>query len=348
MQGKQVLDGRNNVTDGEHQFGAIGRGVNSQLLVDLVAADLCQVVTLGIEVEVVQQSLSGFNVGGFARTQLAVDIGQRLVAGTNGVLLEGLKKHRVGGEVLANLGLGQAKSLEEVRHRLLTLTVDTHAHGVTLIDFELEPCTTAGDDLRVEDFLIGCAIRGPLEVHARRTDELRDNDALGAVNDEGATGGHEREIAHEDGLRLNFARVVVHELGGHVHGCRVGVILSLRFFNGVLRSFQAVIAERKRHGASHVFNRRDLLENFFKTGDIRNIYASSSLCGIHACFPCIVSQQPVKAFGLQAEQIRCLQRLAELSERNAVLGLVGSVGTCSQRGSFPAFSLRAHAFRPIN
>ena len=237
-----------------------------------------------------QERFSGLDVCGLTRAQLAVDIGQRLFAGTRGVLLKSLKKNRVRGELLANLTFRQANCLQEVGYRLLTLTVDTHADSVALIDLELQPCTAAGDDLRVEDFLVGTAIRGTFKVDTGRTNQLRDNDTLGAVDDEGATGGHEREIAHEHGLGLNFTRVVVHELGGHIHGCRVGVILSFCFFNRVLRSLQAVITERQRHGACHVFNRRDLLENFFKAGNIRNIHASSSLCGIHACFPCIVSQ----------------------------------------------------------
>ena len=33
-----------------------------------------------------------------------------------------------------------------------------------------------------------------------RTHELGDDDTLGAVDDEGTAGGHEREVAHEHGL----------------------------------------------------------------------------------------------------------------------------------------------------
>ena len=44
-----------------------------------------------------------------------------------------------------------------------------------------------------------------LEDDAGRTNELRNNNALSAVNDEGALLGHHREVAHEDGLFFDFA-----------------------------------------------------------------------------------------------------------------------------------------------
>src|SRR3546814_3520524 len=42
-----------------------------------------------------------------------------------------------------------------------------------------------------------------VEEHARRTVQLRDDDALGAVDDEGAVVGHERDLAHVDLLLLH-------------------------------------------------------------------------------------------------------------------------------------------------
>ena len=46
---------------------------------------------------------------------------------------------------------------------------------VVLVDLELEPCATARDDLRAEDFLIGGAVLLTVEVHARGTHELGDD-----------------------------------------------------------------------------------------------------------------------------------------------------------------------------
>jgi hypothetical protein len=57
---------------------------------------------------------------------------------------------------------------------------------VALVDLELEPGAAARDDLRGEDVLVGRLVGGALEVDARGTHQLGDDDTLGAVDDEGA------------------------------------------------------------------------------------------------------------------------------------------------------------------
>ena len=47
-------------------------------------------------------------------------------------------------------------------------------------------------------------------LHARGADELGDDDALGAVDDEGALVGHHGEVAHEDELLLDLALSLIH------------------------------------------------------------------------------------------------------------------------------------------
>src|SRR4029079_11795967 len=109
-----------------------------------------------------------------------------------------------------------SQALWETWHVVLALAVDAHADLVALVDLELEPCTTARDDASRVDVLVGGLLGGALEVDTGRADELRHDDTLGAVDDEGALGRHEREVAHEDGLRLDLTGEVVHELGVHV------------------------------------------------------------------------------------------------------------------------------------
>ena len=55
-----------------------------------------------------------------------------------------------------------------------------------------------GISLAVETQLAGRRIGRAVEVDARRAHELRDDDALGAVDDERAVGRHHREVAEED------------------------------------------------------------------------------------------------------------------------------------------------------
>jgi len=118
----------------------------------------------------------------------------------DGVLLQGLQQHREIVKSLTNLGFIHTESLEEHGDRLLTLTINAHAYGVALINLELKPCPARGDDLGGEDILIRGFIGNTLEVHARRADKLRNDDALRAVDNEGAAIGHQREVANESGL----------------------------------------------------------------------------------------------------------------------------------------------------
>ena len=95
------------------------------------------------------------------------------------------------------------------------------------------------DDLGGEDVLVGGLVGGALEVDAGRADQLGDDDTLGAVDDEGALVGHQREVAHEDRLALDLAGLVVHELGGDEERRGVGEVLLLALLDGVLRGLEA-------------------------------------------------------------------------------------------------------------
>ena len=345
VQGEEVLDGGDDVLKGEGR--GLGVGLDGQLLVDLVAAHLRQVVATRVEVEVVEQRLGGIDVRGLARAQLAVDVEQGFFLGGHRVLLEGFEEDRVGGEGVANLGFGHADGLEEVSDRLLALAVNAHTHRVALVDLELKPRASRGDDLRAEGLLVRGAVRELLEVHAGGTNELGDDDSFGAVDDEGAARGHEREVAHEHGLGLDLAGLVVHELGGHVHGCGVRVILGLGLLHGVLGGFKAVVVERQAHGACDILDGGNLVEDFFEAGDVGDVSSAGCLCGFDASLPRVVAQQPVEALDLKAEQIGGLEGFVKLGERDAVPGLFGgAVG--SQRGSFPAFTVRTRPYPPLS
>src|SRR5690606_22189584 len=149
----QVLDRRDDVVDG--QDTGVELRVRAQLLVDLVAADLCQVVALGVEVEVLEQRLRGLPRGGLARTQLAVDVEQRVVLALGVVLLQGGAHGLVLAELLEDLLGGPAERLEQDGDGLLALAVDADADHVALVDLHLQPGTPGRDDLGGEDVLVG-------------------------------------------------------------------------------------------------------------------------------------------------------------------------------------------------
>src|SRR6185295_5690332 len=98
------------------------------------------------------------------------------------------------------VGAAQAERAEEDRGQELALAVDADVEQVLRVVLELHPRTAVRDDLRDVERLVFRVEEG-----ARRAVQLRDNDALGAVDDEGAVLGHQRNVAEVDLLLLDVA-----------------------------------------------------------------------------------------------------------------------------------------------
>jgi len=97
--------------------------------------------------------------------------------------------------------------VKERGDRQFSLPVDADVNQILRIEFEVEPRTAVRDDAGGEQVLAG-GVRLALvmvEEHAGRAVHLADDDALGAVDDEGAVVGHQRHVAHVDGLFLDVA-----------------------------------------------------------------------------------------------------------------------------------------------
>ena len=104
-----------------------------------------------------------------------------------------------------------------------------------------------------------------LEDDARGADELRHDDALGAVDDEGALVGHHREVPHEDRLLLDLAGGRVHEAGPHEDRRGEGHVLLLALLHRELRRRAQVLVvgvelELEAEGLGEVLDRADVAE----------------------------------------------------------------------------------------
>ena len=132
--------------------------------------------------------------------------------------LEIVEDEEVGEDLLGR----QADRLQQDRHRHLAAAVDAEVQHVLRVELEVEPRAAVRDDPRREQQLaraVGLAAV-VLEEHARRAVQLRDDDPLGAVDDERAVGGHERNLAHVHLLLLDFldgrlGRLAVHDDQAH-------------------------------------------------------------------------------------------------------------------------------------
>ncbi len=105
-----------------------------------------------------------------------------------------------------------AEGAQHDEERQAALAGDAGAGGDVLarlgLDVELDPLAPVRVDRAGHD---GLGVPARLEDHARRANQLADDHALGAVDDEGALRGHHGEVPHEDRLLLDLAGRGVHE-----------------------------------------------------------------------------------------------------------------------------------------
>ena len=108
--------------------------------------------------------------------------------------------------------------VQQRRDRQLALAVDTDVDDVLGVEFEVEPAAAIRDDPGGEQELAARVRLAAVvvEEHARRAVHLADDDALGAVDDEGAVARHQRHVAHVDVLLLDIE-----------HGPRLGIGVDL-------------------------------------------------------------------------------------------------------------------------
>src|ERR1700689_3727876 len=105
-------------------------------------------------------------------------------------------------EHVEDLLLGVAERAQYDGDRKLAAPVDAGKHAVLRIELEAEPRAAVGNDARREQDLarrmrLAAVV---IEEHAGAAVQLRHDDALGAVDDEGAVLGHEGQLAEIDFL----------------------------------------------------------------------------------------------------------------------------------------------------
>ena len=244
------------------------RKVEAELAVQLVAADLREVVATEVEEQRVHEVASVVDRGRVARPETLVDLDEPLVRVLRRILIEGrgdvlvLRVEVDAGEVRLHLFARRVPDrTEEGRHRQLALPVDLHRNDVLVRRLELEPGAAVRDELPVEELATCRRVVDGGEVHAGRPHELADDDALGAVDHERALVGHPGEVSEEDVLLGDLTGLLVHELDARPQRLAEGEVARTALLFGVLRLAEFAGNEAQIEVlAGEVLDRRDLLE----------------------------------------------------------------------------------------
>ena len=139
-------------------------------------------------------ALGGDGVGELQAGQALVHVPEQLL------VLDGDLADAVEGAQDLLVGL-ETERAQEHRTVEFPFAVDTDVQDILDVVFEFHPASAVGNDLAEEVALR----RNALEKHARRTVQLRNDHALGAVDDEGSVVRHQRNFAEEDFLLLDVA-----------------------------------------------------------------------------------------------------------------------------------------------
>ena len=281
----------------------------AQLLVELVAADPAEVVAPVLEEGVVEVGAGRLDRRRLTRAGPLVDLDERLLAGGGelAVLLPlALEEVEVPDEGLHEARaavLAVAEGPHEHEDRQAALAGDAGAGGDVLagllLDVELDPLAAVGVDGALHELVLrevpeAVALTG-LEDDAGRPHELRHDDALGAVDHEGALVGHHREVPHEDRLLLDLAGGRVDEAGPHEDRSGEGHVLLLALLDRELRRRPQVLVVRvelqlELEGLGEVPDRRDVPEGLLEA----------------------LLQEPLEAVPLDRDQVRAAGRASSM------------------------------------
>ena len=279
--------------------------------VQLVAADPGEVVALGVEEELLEQVAGGVHRRRLARALLLEQLDQRALLGL-GLLGVGVDRvphvDRVVEHLQQLLVLDVAHRAQQHGDRQLALAVDADVDAALLVDLELEPGAAGRHQVGDEDLLLGVLRRH--HVGARGADELGDDDALGAVDDEGAAVGHPREVAHEDGLLADLAGLLVLEGDRRGQRPRVGHVLLAALLDRVRRLLELELAEDDRQVPRVVLDRGDVVDRLPQQ-------------------PLLRVRQLLEGAALDIDQMGDFEGVLESGKTPAGYG--GSVRTCQSR-----------------
>ena len=198
-----------------------------------------------------------FDGGRLAGAQLAVHLQQGFVALHIAVLaFNGLDQINIAAEQLIDLIVGAAQVGQRIvdvgvdllhRHVVpqaqqradeggdgqLAVFINADAEHIGRIGIVFQPGAPVGDHGGIEQLFAGGVVPHAV-VNAGRTDQLGNNDALGAVDDEGAGIGHQGKVAHVDIRFLDFAGDLVDEAGAYTQRGGVVDVALLALQQGVL------------------------------------------------------------------------------------------------------------------
>ena len=251
-----VTDGADVLTEREDDGTVVEGGVEDaelllrELLVDLLEGLAGELVVLlgddlaGLDVD---DRVGVDELGEFFRVEFEGGLGRQFT-----VLVE------EGQDVLVVLVTEGAEEGRDEELAAPAAAVEVDPEEVVLVELDFDPGAAVRDDAESVEHL-AARVGGLFEADARGAVELGDDDALGAVDDEGAAVGDHRDLAHQDLFVLEGALLTEAELEHHRD--RVGRAFADALEFGLLGQHQAVLEVLETEVAVVALHREGLAED---------------------------------------------------------------------------------------
>ncbi len=236
----------------------------SQLLIQLITTYSCQVIATRIIEEIIEKGGTTFFGSRFTRTKFVIDFNKSRLSIYSAIFFQSLFDMNIMIKKVQNIIIGRiTKSTNQYGHWHFTVSIDTDRKRSARIRFQFNPGTTVWNELCGINFLTE-SIFFLLVVHARRTNQLRYDDTFSTIDNECACIGHNREIAHEQIMFLEFASFFIFQTNLNVQRCRIIDILCFALFNIVLAFAEVIITKMECPFVCTILDRGNICKYIFE------------------------------------------------------------------------------------
>ena len=156
-----------------------------------------------------------------------------------------------------------------------------------------------------------------LEINAGGTNQLRNDNTLGAVDDKGAGVGHQREVAHEHVTFLDLTRFFIQQARGYAQRRGIGGVSFLTFDNRIVGMIdvEGIVDKVQYKVVLIIIDTGNILEDLFET----------------------LVQEPLIGFLLDFDKIRHIDDVFDFAEALTLRSAQFNVFDINQKRITPSF-----------